>query len=239
MYHPKGPTFLELVQQALSSTPKGYDLLASKFDFTPFRTPDELLDRVAPHLGPPGSVERALDVCCGTGAGMRILRPVARELVVGADFSRGMMTEAASHAESWSGSARVAFVQADARSLPFRRAFELATCFGANGHIPVADEPAFLRSVAQSLVVGGRFVFLTAKMPPVWSRRYLVSRGFNAVMHVRNLVLKPPFVMFYLTFLMPEVKRQLENEGFEVETREGIFPPPFDPAILVIATRRK
>lgn len=239
MYHPKGPSLLELLQQALSSTTKGYDLLATKFDYTPFRTPDDLLDQVASHLGAPGSVARALDVCCGTGAGLRILRPLARELIVGADFSRAMMEEASSHSASWAGDAKVAFVQADARSLPFRRSFELATCFGANGHIPVADEQAFLRSVAQSLTIGGRFVFLSARMPPVWSRRYLVSRGFNAVMHARNVVLKPPFVMFYLTFLLPEVKRQLELEGFEVETHEGIFRPPFDPAILVIATRRR
>ncbi|MCC7541209.1 MAG: class I SAM-dependent methyltransferase [Deltaproteobacteria bacterium] len=237
MYHPKGPTFLELMQQALSSTTKGYDLLASKFDYTPFRTPDALLDRIAPHLGAPGSVARALDVCCGTGAGMRVLRPIARDLVVGADFSRGMMEEASTHVPSWEGAAKVAFVQADARALPFRRAFGLATCFGANGHIPVTDEQAFLRSVAQSLEMGGRFVFLSARMPPVWSRSYLVSRGFNAVMHARNLVLKPPFVMFYLTFLLPEVKRQLEVEGFEVEIREGLFEPPFSAAILVVATR--
>ena len=40
MYHPDGPTFWELARQALSSTTRGYDLLAPKFDVTPFRTPD-------------------------------------------------------------------------------------------------------------------------------------------------------------------------------------------------------
>lgn len=239
MYHPKGPTLLELLQQALSSTEKGYDLLARKFDFTPFRTPDVLLDVVAPELGAPGSVARALDVCCGTGAGLRLLRPLARELVVGADFSRGMMQEAATHAGEWPGSAPVAFVQADARALPFRRAFDLATCFGANGHIPVDDEQRFLRSVAQSLTIGGRFVFLTARMPPAWSRRYLVSRAFNAAMRARNLVVRPPFIMYYLTFLLPAVQRQLELEGFEVELRERLFPAPFQDAVLVVATRRR
>ena len=40
MFHAKGPTFWELAVQALSSTEHGYDLLAPKFDYTPFRTPD-------------------------------------------------------------------------------------------------------------------------------------------------------------------------------------------------------
>ena len=59
MFHEKGPTLLELARQALSSTEHGYDLLAPKFDYTPFRTPDAILDAVAPHIGPPRSVGRA------------------------------------------------------------------------------------------------------------------------------------------------------------------------------------
>ena len=46
MFHPQGPTFLELARQALSSTERGYDLLASKFDYTPFRTPNEIIEVV-------------------------------------------------------------------------------------------------------------------------------------------------------------------------------------------------
>ena len=47
MFHEKGPTLRELAEQALSSTDHGYDLLASKFDYTPFRTPDAMLERAA------------------------------------------------------------------------------------------------------------------------------------------------------------------------------------------------
>jgi hypothetical protein len=43
MFHPQGPTFFELARQALSSTERGYDLLAEKFDYTPFRTDDIFL----------------------------------------------------------------------------------------------------------------------------------------------------------------------------------------------------
>ena len=91
MFHPKGPTFRELAVQALSSTERGYDLLAPKFDYTPFRTPDGLLETVATHIGDRKSIGSALDVCCGTGAAMRMLRPLCRDRVVGLDFSQGML----------------------------------------------------------------------------------------------------------------------------------------------------
>src|SRR6185312_10155259 len=89
MFHPNGPTFRELAVQALSSTQRGYDLLAPKFDYTPFRTPQPLLDAVSIHLESLGPFDCGLDVCCGTGAGMAMLRPHCRERVVGIDFSQG------------------------------------------------------------------------------------------------------------------------------------------------------
>lgn len=95
MFHPEGPSLLELTQQALSETTRGYDLLARKFDYTPFRTPDELLEPMMEIIGEPKSLERALDVCCGTGAVMRQLRTRATENVTGIDLSQGMLDEAA------------------------------------------------------------------------------------------------------------------------------------------------
>ena len=50
MFGPSGPSFLDLAVEAMSATDKGYDHLAPKFDTTPFRTPDDLLDQVAIHL---------------------------------------------------------------------------------------------------------------------------------------------------------------------------------------------
>ncbi|GAB3795988.1 hypothetical protein [Micromonospora zhanjiangensis] len=44
MFSPRGPSLRELCVQALSSVERGYDLLAPKFDHTPFRTPDDILD---------------------------------------------------------------------------------------------------------------------------------------------------------------------------------------------------
>src|SRR5690606_33847766 len=95
MFHPDGPTFFELAQQALSSTDRGYDLLAPKFDLTPFRTPDEVLEVAAARTAKAGApVRKVLDVCCGTGAAMRWFRPLASEAIVGVDRSTGMLAEA-------------------------------------------------------------------------------------------------------------------------------------------------
>src|SRR5512143_703349 len=96
MFHPRGPTFVELMRQALVSTERGYDLIAPKFDYTPFRTPEPVLIAMAKLIADPrsGPVRSALDVCCGTGAAMRHLRPLCSERVVGIDFSNGMLDEA-------------------------------------------------------------------------------------------------------------------------------------------------
>src|SRR5258708_26433253 len=94
MFHPNGPTFWELAVQALSSTERGYDLLAPKFEYTPFRTPDFILDIVADHLRTLGPFASGLDICCGTGAAMRMLRSLCTDRVVGLDGSAGLLAEA-------------------------------------------------------------------------------------------------------------------------------------------------
>src|SRR5581483_4981730 len=135
MFHPKGPTFFELARQALSSTERGYDLLAPKFDYTPFRTPRPMLDAVAVHLAPLAPFVSGLDVCCGTGAGMEILKPVCRERVVGVDFSQGMLDICRQRLERVQSEARVGLVKANALAMPFASAFDIVVCFGAHGHI--------------------------------------------------------------------------------------------------------
>ena len=58
MFWPQGPSVRELAVQALSSVEGGYDLLAPKFDHTPFRTPDDVLDATAGALRPFGQFGR-------------------------------------------------------------------------------------------------------------------------------------------------------------------------------------
>jgi SAM-dependent methyltransferase len=237
MFHPRGPTFLELARQALSSTDRGYDLIAPKFDYTPFRTPDAMLEIAAARTAERGEARRGLDLCCGTGAAIRWFRPVCTEAIFGIDRSAGMLEEARRRLADAPGSAEIHLVRGDALSLPFRRELDLVTCFGAFGHILEEDEPRFVDAIAGALAPGGRFVFVTGEMPPITSPERWMARGFNAVMRVRNAVLKPEFIMYYLTFLLPGCKRLLESRGFEVEVLSP-FEPPHARARLVIATRK-
>ena len=50
-------------------------------------------------------------------------------------------------------------------------------------------------------------------------------------------LVSPPFVMYYLTFLLPRARELLEREGFEVDVRRDILPHPFTRLVLVVATR--
>ncbi len=235
MFHPQGPTFFELARQCLSSTERGYDLLAEKFDYTPFRTPDEILSVVAQQLEPLGPFESALDICCGTGAGMQSIAPLCERRLAGIDMSQGMLDVAKRNLAENGSAAETDFIRGDVLEMPFRDEFDLAVCFGAFGHILPKDEAEFVRQIAQVLKPGGRFVFATTAMPPLWSQAYWLCRGFNAAMHVRNFLYRPPFIMYYLTFLLPDVSKLLEENGFTVEVTEP-FQGRLKRLRLVIAT---
>jgi ubiquinone/menaquinone biosynthesis C-methylase UbiE len=239
--HPDGPTFLELMRQALASTERGYDLIAPKFDYTPFRTPDPVLDammRAIREDTPEGRpIRAALDVCCGTGAAMSHLRVLCKERVIGLDFSQGMLDEARRRLERAPGDAAIELVRGDALALPFESEVDIVTCVGAFGHILPEDEDRFVAGIARALRPGGRFVLATGEMPSVTSASWWMARGFNAVMRVRNAVLSPQFIMYYLTFLWPNVRERLERHGLRVEARRGLCPAPYDRVIIVVATK--
>lgn len=234
MFHPDGPTFFELAQQALSSTERGYDLLAPKFDHTPFRTPDEVLKPIAQWIGP---FDRAVDLCCGTGAAMSALRPYARRGVTGVDTSEGMLAVAADNVAAAPGGGTVQFVRHDALTWDGAERFDLAVSFGAFGHILRADEARFVDVVFRALAPGGRFVFVTGRNPGPIHPMWWAAHGFNAAIRLRNLAIRPAFHMYYLTFLWPDVRGLLEARGFEVTAHEGLLEGRFSRAIVVEARR--
>ncbi|MFG1945356.1 class I SAM-dependent methyltransferase [Nonomuraea sp. NPDC048826] len=212
MFSPHGPSLPELMVQALSSVERGYDLLAPKFDHTPFRTRDGILDATADALRPLGPFEHGLDVCCGTGAAMRVLRPLCREKLTGVDFSTGMLAQAR-HAHP-----DATWVQADARALPFTASFDLAVTFGALGHFLPAERPALFAGVHRALRPEGLFAFPIPAPPPVTSGLYWGMLGFDLAMRVRNAVWRPPFVMYYRTCPLPTIHDELTTTGFSVTT---------------------
>lgn len=236
MFEEGGPTFRELMRQALSSTTTGYDLLAPKFDKTPFRTPSEVID-VA--LGVVGQVDCALDLCCGTGAALVALVPKTTGRLIGVDASLGMLDVARSRLGAAMDGAepRIELVKEDLFATTFSEEADLVTCFGAFGHIPREAEPKFVALVRRALKPGGRFVFVTIEQPSALDPRALIARSFNVAMRVRNALVSPPFIMYYLTFMLPDAARLLRWEGFEVEISAKAFPRPFHDLRLVVATR--
>ncbi|MFD6553090.1 class I SAM-dependent methyltransferase [Streptomyces sp. NPDC058398] len=241
MFSPQGPTLRELSVQALSSIEHGYDLLAPKFDHTPFRTPDAILEAVGSALAPMGPFTAGLDLCCGTGAGVDVLRELCRESVTGVDISTGMLavgrsrlgagdppspvagdppSTAGGDPPSTVGEGRgptVALVRADARALPFGPAFDLVVSFGAFGHFLPHELPGLFAGVHRVLRPGGRFAFPIMAPPRPGSLWYWVMLGFDTVMRVRNAVRRPTFVMYYRTFRLADVERELARAGFRTE----------------------
>jgi ubiquinone/menaquinone biosynthesis C-methylase UbiE len=220
MFSPEGPSLSELAVQALSSVEHGYDLLAPKFDHTPFRTPDSVLGAVAAALERIGPFGDGLDLCCGTGAGTDVLARVCRGSVTGVDFSTGMLDVARQrrHTREGHGAPRAAWVRADARALPFREAFDLVVSFGAFGHFLPRERPGLFTQVRSVLRPGGAFAFPVAAPPRPSSPAFWTLLGFDTVMRVRNAVWRPPFVMYYRAFRLGDVRRELTRTGFAVET---------------------
>lgn len=211
MFAPDGPSLLELVIEGLSSTRVGYDRLAPRFDVTPFRTPDALLEVVAAHLASGPRIGRVVDLCCGTGAALEHLAPHA-DALVGVDFSPGMLAVAkrrlAAHRD------RLTLIEADVLAWEPDRQADLVTLFGAWGHVP-GREPELLALVHRLLRPGGRFVFVTAPHPGPAQRAFWLGHAFNAAMRVRNALIPPPFVMLYLKFPLARALELCRAAGLE------------------------
>ncbi|MFB7506256.1 class I SAM-dependent methyltransferase [Streptomyces broussonetiae] len=218
MFGPEGPSLRELAAQALSSVERGYDLLAPKFDHTPFRTPDEVLESAAKALAPLGPFADGLDLCCGTGAGVQVLSGLCRQSVTGVDFSAGMLEVARRRVRSDVGPL-TAWVRGDARALPFPAVFDLVVSFGAFGHFLPRELPGLFAQVHSVLRPGGRFAFPVLAPPRPTRPGFWMLLGFDAVMRVRNALWRPPFVMYYRTFRLGDVLGELGRAGFEAELR--------------------
>jgi SAM-dependent methyltransferase len=111
------------------------------------------VDSILQRHGPPG--RRLLDVACGTGKSFLPL--LARGYrVTGCDASSAMAARAREKLGA-AGEVRVA----DMRALPWREAFDVATCVddGMNYLLSLADVVAALRSIREALVPGGVLVF--------------------------------------------------------------------------------
>ncbi|MDO8466644.1 MAG: class I SAM-dependent methyltransferase [bacterium] len=204
MFHPKGPSLRELIKQGLSSTKEGYDQLASKFDYTPFLTPKEIIDATSDYLKTEGPFEYAIDLCTGTGAGIEGLLPIVRREIVGIDWSEPMLAEARKKFSAVT-KPEVRFVCKNIFDIQFLKDFDLITCFGALGHIEKNQQKEFIDVVYSMLRREGKFAFITAERPKWYHLSAWPYFAFDATMKLRNHWIKPEFVMYYMNFLLPDI----------------------------------
>jgi demethylmenaquinone methyltransferase/2-methoxy-6-polyprenyl-1,4-benzoquinol methylase len=122
-------------------------------------------------------VRRALDLCCGTGAVTRALAEsaLAGTVVVGLDFSRGMLSRGVAAARQV-GLSGIRWVQADASALPFKDgAFDVVTCAYALYELKGPTRNIMLHEVARVLVSGGRLLAMEHEVPSRRLPRFLFS----------------------------------------------------------------
>ena len=193
----KGPSFLELARQALSSTRRGYNLLAPKFEETIYATPLEWieasLNRVEERFGTPAQGQ-GLDLACGTGRGARALKPYCAR-VDGIDFSAGMLEQAARMSHGMGG---LEWICSDLQGLELSpNRYDRIVTYGAWGHILPSFRRQLLSEVVDSLKPGGVFLTLTANEPGIWEKRYWYYLVFDFAIWLRNRIWFEEFHMYY------------------------------------------
>lgn len=185
------------------------------------RTPPRVLDSFVAALKPLGPFGAALDLCCGTGAGIRALRELAVEQVTGVDSSADVLAIAqeAHHVQDPSYPP-VHWVAGDAGALPFApSSFDLITSFGALARFLPAERPALFVQVYAALLPGGLFAFPVVRPLPSASRgTYWALRGPGAAMRVRDALGRPALVVHHRSFRLADVRTELAAVGFAVQT---------------------
>lgn len=217
----KRPNLWELLIQSLQDVEGGYDLLAPKFDQSAYITPEKILEPFFFSLEKEGPFEQGLDLCCGTGAATLHLLKQCQQ-VTGVDLSKNMLAMCRDKIASADYEDRVELVQADALNLPFDQKFDIVVSFGAFGHILEEQESELIDNIYRALKPDGKFCFITTSALPWHSFSHWMQRGFNLIMRVRNYLIKPPFIMYYLTFRLPHIQNKLEEVGFQVAVRDDL-----------------
>ena len=122
--------------------------------------------------------DKVLDICTGTGSLLpRLEKKVGiRGLVVGLDFSRGML-EVARHKVS--PHSNVCFVEADAVFLPFKEnVFDAVTCSHAFYELKSGTQDRLLQDIVRVLKPGKTFVMMEHELPDNNFIRFLLYVRF-------------------------------------------------------------
>ncbi|MBX3396670.1 MAG: bifunctional demethylmenaquinone methyltransferase/2-methoxy-6-polyprenyl-1,4-benzoquinol methylase UbiE [Phycisphaerae bacterium] len=156
---------------------------------------DAFWRRTAVSMAAVRSDDRVLDLACGTGDFARAFHRAKPSVIVGSDFSAGMLGLAARRAAETprvaGASAPIRWCRGDAHNLPFADgSFSIASCaFGVRNfqHLEIG-----LREMNRVLAVGGRAVILEFTMP----RSKLLGRIYR----------------FYFRRVLPRVARWISRD---------------------------
>ncbi|MGB9713036.1 MAG: class I SAM-dependent methyltransferase [Dissulfurimicrobium sp.] len=145
--------------------------------------------------------DRALDLCTGTGAVASVMSEYVQDgLVVGADFSFGMLKKAMEKADQ-KGLKNIFFVVADAADLPFKaNIFDVVTCSHAIYELTGQTRGSALKEIKRILAPMGRFCMMEHEEPKRPITRFLY--------HIR------------LLSMGKEGRRIVQNE---IQELQGIF----------------
>ncbi len=214
MFQKDGPSTIELLKQSLSSTQEGYNLLASKFDNTPFRSDRLVLTEITQQIKKYAPYNLALDVCCGTGAGIETIYPFIKQSITGVDYSREMLKQAQKNLRQKISKnyPNIKLIQKDIFKLNIKNKFDLAVCFGAYGHIDKKNQKKFLDNINNALKSGGYFIFNLTDDLPWYCPKFIILKGFDIVMKIRNFLIKPEFIMYYMDFTASRLKTIIKSD---------------------------
>jgi len=165
--------------------------------------------------------QRVLDMGCGTGLlTARIRAELHPRGIVGCDFSRGMLREAATHAPD------LAWVRGDAQRLPFPEGrFDAVVSTEAFHWFPDPDRA--LREFLRVLVPGGRLMLAFVNPTTAW-----LSRATRIASRVMGEPARWP--------TRARLAGQVEKAGFRVESQRSVFRLPAPlllPCVLTVASR--
>jgi ubiquinone/menaquinone biosynthesis C-methylase UbiE len=168
-----------------------------------------------------GAHRQVLDVGCGTGLlAARLAQELPDVAVVGCDFSRGMLRQAARHGPG------LAFVQGDALRLPFRDgAFDAVVSTEAFHWFP--DQGAALAEFFRVLAPKGRML-VTVIHPPLEALSRLTRAGSRLLGEPLDWPTRE------------RMRRQTEAAGFRVEDQRMVYRVPLGllmPSVLTRAVR--
>jgi demethylmenaquinone methyltransferase/2-methoxy-6-polyprenyl-1,4-benzoquinol methylase len=147
-----------------------YDLFSKVYDFIirlHSRDIEGSLRRFITEKANLSKGDRALDLCTGTGSvAVELAKQVGENgLVVGLDFSRGMLKKAKEKARR-SKVSHLHLVQANASRLPFQSAsFNGATCSHAFYELKGTERTMAINEVARVLKRDGRFCLMEHAIP--------------------------------------------------------------------------